>query len=60
MHALSWFEPAIPAIERPQTYALDRTATRIGEQLLYNIKSETFIWNIFNVKNIEQVKGCYM
>jgi hypothetical protein len=24
------FEPAIPVIKRPQTYALDRTATGIG------------------------------
>jgi len=24
------FETAIPVIKRPQTYALDRTATRIG------------------------------
>ena len=24
------FEPAIPASERPQTHALDRTFTRIG------------------------------
>jgi hypothetical protein len=24
------FEPAIPANKRPQTYALDRAATRIG------------------------------
>jgi hypothetical protein len=24
------FEPAIPAIERPKTYALNRAATRIG------------------------------
>jgi hypothetical protein len=24
------FEPAIPATKRPQTYALDREATRIG------------------------------
>jgi hypothetical protein len=24
------FEPAIPAIKRPQTYALDRAATGIG------------------------------
>jgi len=24
------FEPTIPAIERPQTYALDSTSTRIG------------------------------
>ena len=35
----SGFEPAFPAIERPQTYALDRTATGIGTQrvlLTYN------------------------
>ena len=25
------FEPAIPATERPQIYALDRTATWIGK-----------------------------
>jgi hypothetical protein len=25
------FEPATPATERPQTYALDRAATGIGE-----------------------------
>jgi hypothetical protein len=25
------FEPAIPATKRPQTYALDRAATGIGE-----------------------------
>jgi hypothetical protein len=24
------FEPSIPATKRPQTYALDRTATMIG------------------------------
>ena len=24
------FEPSIPASERPQTYVLDRAATRIG------------------------------
>ena len=27
---LAKFQPAIPAIERPQTYALDRAATGIG------------------------------
>jgi hypothetical protein len=27
---LAGFEPTIPAIERPQTYALDRMATGIG------------------------------
>jgi len=30
--ASPWFEPAIPIIERPKTYALDRTATRIGNR----------------------------
>jgi hypothetical protein len=29
MHALAWFEPAIPAGERPQTYASERAATWI-------------------------------
>jgi hypothetical protein len=29
------FEPAIPAVERLQTYALDRTATGIGNSDLY-------------------------
>ena len=30
----SGLEPAIPAIERPQTHALDRTATGIGQTVL--------------------------
>ena len=30
---LAEFEPATPAIERPQSYALDRTATETGELL---------------------------
>jgi len=25
------FEPTIPAIDRPQTHAIDRAATRIGD-----------------------------
>ena len=29
------FEPAIPAMERPQTYVLDRVATRIDQFLTY-------------------------
>jgi hypothetical protein len=33
-HAVG-FEPAVPAIERPQTYSLDRTAIAIGF-LLYS------------------------
>ena len=28
------FEPAIPASERPQTHALDRAATAIGDQTI--------------------------
>jgi hypothetical protein len=27
-----WFEPAIPALEWPQTHALDRTAIRNGRR----------------------------
>ena len=30
------FEPTIPASERPQTHALDRTATGIGFNTIYN------------------------
>jgi hypothetical protein len=30
IHAPAVFEPTIPASERPQTHALDRTATGIG------------------------------
>jgi hypothetical protein len=29
------FEPTIPAVERPQTYALDRAATGIGILIIY-------------------------
>jgi hypothetical protein len=32
---LAGFEPVIPAIERLQTYALDRTATGLGIALLH-------------------------
>jgi hypothetical protein len=31
------FQPLIPAIKRPQTYALDSTATGIGEEHVWNI-----------------------
>jgi hypothetical protein len=31
--SLVGFEPAIPAIERPQTYALERRVTGIGRQV---------------------------
>ena len=32
------FEPAIPASERPQFYALDRAATGIGKSLILLLK----------------------
>jgi hypothetical protein len=35
IHAFAGFEPAIPAIKRLQTYALDRTAPRIGLVYVY-------------------------
>jgi hypothetical protein len=34
------FEPAIPAIKRPQTYALDRAATGIG--VLFRYREEKY------------------
>jgi hypothetical protein len=35
------FEPKIPASERPQTHALDRAATAIGEVLMVTVKEVT-------------------
>jgi hypothetical protein len=32
------FEPAIPATKRQQTYALDHTATGIGDQVSHTYK----------------------
>jgi hypothetical protein len=44
-------EPATPATKRPQTYALDRAATEIGQYLLkctnYRARHEIF-WNILS------------
>jgi hypothetical protein len=37
------FEPAIPATKRPQTYALDRAATVIGE---LQIQACIFLWQV--------------
>jgi hypothetical protein len=34
------FEPTIPASERPQTHALDRAATAIGESRNYQVHNE--------------------
>jgi hypothetical protein len=38
-HAPEGFEPTIPAIEGPQTYALNRAATGMGTWLIYLINS---------------------
>jgi hypothetical protein len=35
---LSAFEPAIPTVERPQTYALDRATTGIGPKRVGEVK----------------------
>jgi hypothetical protein len=37
------FEPVTPATKRPQTYALDRAATEVGELLL---DWEKYGWHI--------------
>jgi hypothetical protein len=47
------FETAIPAIKRLQTYALDRTATRIGILMYTNQKQKTIKCNNNN-NNIQQ------
>jgi hypothetical protein len=38
------FEPATPATKRPQTYALDRAATGIGEDHISIIKRGTLLY----------------
>jgi len=38
------FEPAIPASDRPQTHALDRAATRIG-----NLPLQEYLITYFHV-----------
>jgi hypothetical protein len=54
------FEPAIPATKRPQTYALDRTATGIGDSLtsISSFNKSTIIVNIkIFVSNSNSVVG---
>ena len=41
------FEPAFPAIERPQTYALDRTVTGIGSLKYWFYVTHTAYLHIF-------------
>jgi hypothetical protein len=36
------FEPTIPAVARPQTYALDHAATGIGQLQVYNSVNTRF------------------
>lgn len=40
------FEPAIPAIKQLQTYALDRTATEIGQKVIPFRKNKYLVSNI--------------
>ena len=40
------FEPAIPGIEWPQTYVLDRAATGIGSSCNYVCEQNTFAPNL--------------
>jgi hypothetical protein len=41
------FEPATPATKRLQTYALDRSATKVGLSLIFkNLKNTT--WKNYN------------
>ena len=47
------FEPAIPASERPQTYALDRAATGVGKlDIVYIVYSVHYdeVNNSYNTK----------
>jgi hypothetical protein len=36
--ASAGFEPAIPTIERPQTYAFDRMTTKIGKNPWFAVR----------------------
>jgi hypothetical protein len=42
------FEPAVPASEWPQTYALDSATTEIATDLLTKIKLYQFHYSNFN------------
>jgi len=43
--SLNILEPCISAGERPQTYALDRTATGTGPHILMNVHNFIFVFN---------------
>jgi len=44
------FEPAIPAMEMPQTYSQDRTITRIGHQYNLNNRNTQWLRRVFLVQ----------
>jgi hypothetical protein len=46
MHQVG-FEPTIPASARPQTHALDRTATGIGQGNQYQLNWSKWNWTEF-------------
>ena len=50
------FEPAIPASEQPQTYALDRAATGLGK--LYTFSSLTSSFHIMYPYNLQLTSKC--
>ena len=49
------FESAMPASERPQTHALDRTATWIGLHCVFITKIANYFW----VKSIIKLIGIH-
>jgi hypothetical protein len=54
------FKPTIPASARPQTYALDRAATGIGELnktclILYSVLYHCYIWHISSLPSLGQI-----
>ena len=49
------FEPTISAGERPQTYALDRSATGTGENCC-GILNDDFISNVCNIGIMQVLK----
>ena len=53
------FEPTNPASERPQTYALDRTVTGTGSELLQDV-NKIIYQSIFNTLNAELNPICHL
>ena len=57
---LAGFEPAIPAIERLQTYALDRTATGTGWEIHYYTLFQSPELNVVNITFILTLRAFAM